>query len=104
MIIYDDNDELIPMPMKWEICDGCKGEGVGYLGNRGFVLTQEDLHDVDMLEDMMTGHYDQSCVQCGGSGKVKFVNEDALSNEHKIYLYQEYEYQRAEAQERAMGY
>lgn len=104
MNIYDDEGELIKIPLKWEICDNCEGKGTGYLGNRGFVLTQEDLQDIDMLEDMFAGHYNQACVECGGSGKMQHPDEDSMSNEHKILLYQEYEYQRAAAQERMMGY
>lgn len=59
-------------PARYEICSHCRGTGAGYLGNRGFVLTQEDFaEDPGLREDLLSGVYDQTCTHCDGSGKVK---------------------------------
>ena len=100
---YDEHDEPITIPHVWEICDTCRGGGTGYLGNRGFVLTEEDRHDQDFMEDMMSGHYDQPCTHCGGSGKLQVPDWDNLSAEVLKEIDQYAAMQRADAQERAMG-
>jgi len=70
-----------PPPTVWKICPTCKGEGVGYLGNRGFVLTYEDFQeDPDLKQDILDGVYDQPCTHCRGTGKVKMPDVPRMTD------------------------
>lgn len=64
-IIEDDDGNEIELPSCWAICGTCRGNGT--LALHG--------------ETYMNGGYDTACDDCGGSGKLKVVDEDALSLE-----------------------
>lgn len=72
--VYDDNGDIITIPARWEICGSCRGEGESsrYLG----AFTADDMHDLgdDFREDYVTGRYDRTCDECGGSGKVREID------------------------------
>ena len=104
MELYDDEDKLVHIPTVWEICGACRGNGKGHLGNRGFVITQEDQCDPDFMDSMMSGHYDQRCVECKGSGKIELPDWDAMTQETQKLIQAEYDYRALCAQEKAMGY
>jgi DnaJ-class molecular chaperone len=75
---YDDEGEFHPLPFKWAICPSCGGHGKSsaYLG----AFTGEQMRDdPEFAEDYMAGHYDRTCEECGGSGKVKEINERRIS-------------------------
>ena len=70
-------------PTHWEICGNCQGDGSLYLGGRGFVISEEDRADPDFCEAYHSGWYDQNCVDCDGTGKIRVVDEDLLSDEQR---------------------
>lgn len=78
--VYDDeSDEDVVLPMCWEICGDCRGDGVRALG--GLEITGEVWSDWDddEREAYLTGGYDQLCISCDGAGKVRGVDVDVLS-------------------------
>lgn len=73
LMIYNDEGEGERLPVKWEICSHCEGEGrsSSYLG----AFTQDEAQeDPEFFEDYMAGHYDRACDCCGGSGKIAVPN------------------------------
>lgn len=91
----------------WAICDYCEGEG-GHSHRFGSYSADEwnELDD-DFQEGYLSGRYDSSCEACGGSGKVRELDEDCLTDEARAYLaeYREYVYSNAMERyyERRMG-
>lgn len=101
-----ETEEHDPLPHKWEICGGCRGEGKSsaYLG----AFTREDMEEEgpEFMEDYCSGFYDRACDECGGSGKVAVVDRARMTkDQRKAYDAQcreEAEYQAiAEAERRA---
>lgn len=106
--LEDGSFEEIELPTVWEICWDCRGEGKSsaYLG----AFTQEDIErdwEPDEWEDYMAGAYDRVCEHCGGSGKVKEVDYEALSPEMQKrwdqHCKEEAEFEAISRAERAMG-
>ena len=102
---YEDEDgtELV-LPMKWEICDCCGGDGA-HSKRLGVINTEE--WEPEELEDYMRGTYDERCGECGGDGKVRVPDFDQMSEEQKRIV-EEWDRDRAEteaiyAAERRMG-
>jgi hypothetical protein len=95
------------LPAKWEICHSCQGNGTSsaYLG----AFTREDMDEMgdEFMEDYMRGAYDRACDECGGSGKVRVVDEERcppeLLKELRDQEEAEAEYQAMVAAERRMG-
>lgn len=80
---YEDDDGVDitdDLPQKWEICGCCGGDGAH--SQRLGVINREDW-EPEELEDYMRGAYDERCDECGGDGKVRVVNFDALTPEQK---------------------
>lgn len=104
--IYEDDDveATYELPARWEICSHCRGDGKtsAYLG----AFSREDFDaDPDFAEDYVSGVYDRPCDDCGGTGRVLVIDEDALSTrQRRVFLaYRQQERERAEidAMERA---
>ena len=77
--VRDEEGDPIPMPEKWEICDGCRGDG-RRVHEALRVWTESDRHeDPDGFEAMMGGAYDVTCSDCSGSGKVRDYDWDAMT-------------------------
>ena len=74
---------LIPnLPTRWAICPCCDGEGQSsaHLGS----FTQSDIdQDPDFFADYKAGAYDRACDECNGSGKVKEVAIECLTEEQR---------------------
>lgn len=81
--IYDADDNEVELPTKWAICGTCRGNGQHSL--RLGAITQEDREQWsdDEFEDYMAGAYDEACDPCGGSGKIKVVDQDQLTPEQR---------------------
>ena len=106
--VYDDEGEEVKLPMCWEICSQCQGDGnsSAYLG----AITQEDWDrdwDYDEREDYFAGKYDRICDSCGGAGKVQVIDEDRLTDEQREQyvsaVQEEISYQQECEMERRMG-
>lgn len=67
---------LTPRDIVWRICDRCEGEGT--LGGYPGVYTAEDMWELgdDFVDDYM--EHRRPCEDCGGSGKVKVLSDEAL--------------------------
>lgn len=70
-VFMPETDEMVPVPVKWEICSCCQGHGKSsaYLG----AYTSDDMDDMDddFIQDYIDGRYDRRCDECEGSGKVE---------------------------------
>lgn len=111
--IYDEDDNRTEhtLPMRWEICGCCEGEGKSsrYLG----AITQSDREpggswdDPEDFERYMAGGYDRTCGECRGSGKVRVVDHEKLTDAEAEALREEVEsareYRAAVAAERRFG-
>lgn len=70
-------------PTHWEICHVCSGDG-GHSRRLGVV--DPDDWEPEEFEEYLAGRYDAVCERCHGSGKVREINEDALTDEQKTWL------------------
>lgn len=76
--IYTDDpaypEEMKILPSKWAICPCCHGEG-----NLHPTYTMEEFMEANSeeeREDYLAGAYDRRCDDCGGTGKIKIIDED----------------------------
>ena len=74
--VYD-GDNIKYLPYKWAICSTCLGEGTRRMVSEEYVAEM----DSEELQDFFDGKYDTVCDDCGGSGKVKVLDEDRCSPE-----------------------
>lgn len=84
MLIYDENDQLVNLPMKWEICTTCQGHGKHSLAVDGHGITQEEFDrdwSDEMKEHYFAGGYDSTCSDCKGAGKVLVIDKDRCDPE-----------------------
>jgi DnaJ-class molecular chaperone len=84
--LYCDDDTKRELPFTWEICHACSGHGKSsaYLG----AYTRDEMEEQgsEFIEDYCAGHYDRTCDNCGGSGKVKVADESRMSKaDRKAY-------------------
>lgn len=80
--LYRDDGSEQQLPTHWEICDNCRGDG--QLPLQGIVITADDWadwDDDDRHEYMHGTAYNSNCVECGGSGKIRVVDEDQLDED-----------------------
>jgi hypothetical protein len=71
---------------EWVICDLCRGSG-GHSNRFGAYSADEwNEQDDDFRQNYLSGRYDEPCGDCGASGKVLVLDEDALSDEALKYL------------------
>ena len=83
------DEEIVGCSLRedWAICDLCRGSG-GHSNRFGAYSADEwNEHDDEFRENYMSGRYDERCDDCNGSGKVLVLDEDALSDEARQYLY-----------------
>lgn len=71
-----------------EICDDCRGEGHNsrHLG----VFDRETIDEMDeeQWEWYRSGVYDRPCSACGGSGKVREIDTDAMPDDVRQWIEQ----------------
>lgn len=77
-------DEEIELPMHWEVCPVCEGEGhhVNPAIDAGG-LSEEMMDDEEFLDGYQSGVYDVPCNRCEGKRVVPGVDWDALPPEHR---------------------
>lgn len=108
ILIYDDEDQEVYLPSKYEVCPNCDGKGTHV--NRaidGNGLSEELASDPDFMEGYMSGVYDVRCEQCKGE-KVVSVLDESKCTPHELEQYDkhmqaEYEIRACEEAERRMG-
>jgi hypothetical protein len=73
--INDEGDE-VTLPSRWAICDDCNGDGTHAL--HGIAITASEWAEwgEDDQDTYRRGGYDTTCETCGGTGKVREVDED----------------------------
>jgi len=73
---YNEEDECVFLPYRWEVCHYCDGSGgsSAYLG----AFTPDELWEQgeEFVEDYLGGRYDRDCPECGGRTTVPVVDED----------------------------
>lgn len=86
------------MRRQWEICDRCGGEGKhdNDAFSNGISQSQFD-EDPDFEEAYWKGHYDVTCTECDGTGKIDMTpdpekegNCDICGHRLHSYKWQEY--------------
>lgn len=88
-------------PRHWAICGCCDGEGTSsaYLGD----FSMDELNeDPDFAEAYFDGAYDRTCPKCKGSGKVKAISYERLTDAQRQELDDYNEMQAEMAAERRM--
>jgi len=73
------------IPMKWEICGTCRGNGTHVnraIDGNGLSRDDPDL-DEDFWETYFSGGYDVRCEAGCDNGKIKVVDEDQMTPEMK---------------------
>lgn len=83
VVLYDkDGDEReVQLPAVWKICTRCEGNGTHTnpsVDGNGITASEFMEWDPEEREGYFAGHYDVTCEECGGSGKVEVVDEEAL--------------------------
>lgn len=86
----NDNEFIITLPAKHEVCNDCEGHGTHLApGIRNHCYSMEEFEEeFPEPEDKAVyfargGRYDVVCETCGGKNVVKVVDESALSNSQK---------------------
>lgn len=98
-----DEDHVIQLPAKYEICSTCRGTGGHSL--RFGAITQRDREqwDDDSFDAYMNGDYDETCDDCEGTGKVLVVDRERVRTEaQKLALAQYDENARLDAEDAAV--
>lgn len=98
-----DEDRIVQLPAKYEICSTCRGTGGHSL--RFGAITQRDREqwDDESFEAYMRGDYDEACGDCEGTGKVLVVDRERVrTDEQKAALAQYDENARLDAEDAAM--
>ena len=98
--IYDADGIEISLPLKWEICGGCNGNGAA--NHTAYTWEEMEEKGEDFIEDYLAGRYDRCCEACGGSGKVKAVDRERTSPELLELLDESIREERAHRREVAM--
>lgn len=104
---FDDDENLILIKTRWDICYDCNGDGTRALG--GMAITQDEWSewDQDERDDYFDGGYDSPCETCNCSGKVAvpddLSNPQELLEVYESHLMRLHQYDSIDRQERAMG-
>lgn len=70
----------------WVICDRCHGDG-GHSHRFGSYSADEfDEFDDEFQDGYLSGRFDERCEVCAGSGKVRVIDEESLTDEAAKYL------------------
>lgn len=98
--IYTADDEEKQLPVKWEICSCCNGEGKSSAHLGAFTASERNetfRDDPEFMEDYFAGHFDQPCDACDGTGKVQVVDFEQVSPEDRAIWEQMMEQERFDA-------
>lgn len=104
---YQDGDDEVAIPARWEICPACQGRKQVPL--QGIAFTESDIEEAgdNFRQDYFGGFYDQPCTECKGEGLVAVPDEDRATPEQLAgYLAVErarYEYDAERRAEIAFG-
>lgn len=100
----DDNEVVYDLPMHWEICGTCDGEGKHSLHLGAITMDEWDRDwSYEEQEDYMSGRYDRCCEDCRGTGKVQVVDWESLKRENPEAYEARMEWEREEADFRAIS-
>lgn len=81
VILYDDDEQPIKLPMERIVCPTCRGEGKivnPAIDGHGIPADDECWDDDDFREGYFGGRYDVICPECDGRNVIDIVDEDAL--------------------------
>lgn len=70
----------------WAICEYCHGDGTHSRRFGSFSADEWNELDGEFREGYLSGRFDRSCEVCNGSGKVRELDEDCLTDEARAYL------------------
>lgn len=105
--IDDMREEGHRVPVKWEVCYHCRGEGKSSAHLGAFFPGDEWLADPDFREDYAAGNYDRTCDECNGRTTVQVFDEDSapdwMVKEYEGHVIADADLRSMEAAERRMG-
>lgn len=80
--------EIAPTPIEcvWEICDYCNGDGGHSRRFGAYTMDEFEEFDDDFREGYLSGRFDERCEACDGSGKVRVIDEEQLTDEAREWL------------------
>lgn len=84
--MQDGEIEYTPIECVWEICDYCNGDG-GHSRRFGAYSADEwDELDEEFQQAYLSGRFDERCNPCDGTGKVRVIDEDQLTEQAREWL------------------
>jgi len=104
-----DEETLLTVPAKLEICCVCNGEGVHDhpAFSDGIAMDSERWQDYDFQEEYMSGAYDVCCSGCRGKRVIEVPDWDAMTERQRElaeqYWQQLSDHEAEVAAERRMG-
>ena len=75
---HPDTGEEVLLPALWVICWRCDGVGGHDAWEGGMTADEIDEQDPEFLDDYLSGHYDVTCTECGGPGKLLEYDMDRI--------------------------
>jgi RecJ-like exonuclease len=87
--IFNDEDEEITLPSKFELCPSCEGQGTNDAWEGGMTASEMDEQGPEFFDDYLGGMYDVPCRECQGKRVIEVVDEDRADPElFKLYIEQ----------------
>lgn len=88
VILYDDDEQPIKLPMERIVCPTCRGEGKivnPAIDGHGIPADDECWDDDDFREGYFGGRYDITCPECDGRNVIDIVDEEALYTDPELF-------------------
>lgn len=85
----DDREIEVKLPVHFEVCVGCRGQGVTTSHIDGNGITGDEMRELGQAfkDDYLSGVYDRPCPDCGGKRVQEVVDRDRLTPAHlKAYI------------------
>jgi hypothetical protein len=85
MVLYadDDDNEIMRIPMRNEVCWRCEGDGGHDAWSGG--MTAEEMYEQgdEFIEDYRAGRYDVTCTECNGRCVLPVADLDRCTPEQR---------------------
>lgn len=110
IVFLDDNEELVDLPAKYEVCGTCGGRGKHVnraIDGNGITASEMEELGPDFREEYFSGVYDVCCEECQGRNVVLAVDEEhadaKLLKDYHDLIEANWAYEKMCADERRMG-
>lgn len=88
---YEEHEESVwglPVEAQIIICNNCDGHGSHLRTSmRDIAYTSDDIaEDPEFFDEMRSGHYDEQCKICNGTGRLMSTNDPVIQTEINNHL------------------